>query len=111
VQQPLQPFDDAEDRSLLENGGIKEAKQQRDLDQLPQKTGRAVRVPVVFTLRLCVLTTAYSCRVSHRLAPLAAPAPAADPRQGHRVCPVRLRYLSCGGRLAAHGRQAMDLAR
>ena len=64
VQQPLQPFDDDDDRSLLENGWIKEAKQQRDLGHLPQKTGRAVRVPVVFTLRLFVLTTAYGCRVS-----------------------------------------------
>ncbi len=34
------------------------------LGHLPQKTGRAVRVPVVFTLRLFVLTTAYGCRVS-----------------------------------------------
>jgi len=46
-------------RSLLENGWIKEAKQQGDLGHLPQKTGRAVRVPVVFTLRLFALTTAY----------------------------------------------------
>jgi hypothetical protein len=33
VRQPLQPFDDDGDRSLLENGWIKEAKQQSDLNR------------------------------------------------------------------------------
>jgi hypothetical protein len=59
VQQPLQPFDDYDDRSLIENWCIKEAKQQWDLGHPPQKTGRAVRVHVLFTLLLFALATAY----------------------------------------------------
>src|SRR5919109_646558 len=59
VQQPLQPFDDYEDRSLIENCCIKESKQQWDLKHPPQKTARAVRVHVVFTLLLFALATAY----------------------------------------------------
>ena len=59
VQQPLQPFDDYDDRSLIENCCIKEAKQQWDLGHPPQKTGRAVRVHVVFTLLMFALATAY----------------------------------------------------
>jgi hypothetical protein len=49
VQQPQQPFDDYDDRSLIENCCIKEAKQQWALGHPPQKTGRAVRVHVLFT--------------------------------------------------------------
>jgi hypothetical protein len=41
VTKPLQPFDD-DDRSLIENCCIKEAKQQWDLGHSPQKTERAV---------------------------------------------------------------------
>jgi Transposase DDE domain len=59
VQQPLQPFDDYDDRSLIENCCIKEAKQQWDLKHPPQKTARAVRVHVLFTLLLFALATAY----------------------------------------------------
>lgn len=59
VQQPLQPFDDDDDRSLIENCCIKEAKQQWDLKHPPQKTARAVRVHVVFTLLMFALATAY----------------------------------------------------
>jgi hypothetical protein len=59
VQQPLQPFDDYDDRSLIENCCIKEAKQQWDLGHPPQKTGRAVQVHVVFTLLMFALATAY----------------------------------------------------
>jgi hypothetical protein len=62
VQQPLHPFDDDDDRSLIENCGIKEAKQQWDLGHPPQKTGRAVRVHVVFTFLLFALATAYRLR-------------------------------------------------
>jgi hypothetical protein len=57
VQQPLQPFDD-DDRSLIENCCIKAAKQPWELGHPPQKTDRAVRVHVVFTLLLCALATA-----------------------------------------------------
>ena len=39
--------------------GLKEAKQQWDLKHPPQKTARAVRVHVVFTLLLFALATAY----------------------------------------------------
>jgi hypothetical protein len=59
VDQPLRPFDDYDDRSLIENCCIKEAKQQWDLGHPPQKTARAVRVHVVFTLLMFALTTAY----------------------------------------------------
>jgi hypothetical protein len=59
VQQPLRPFDDYDDRSLIENCCIKEAKQQWDLGRPPQKTARAVRVHVMFTLLMFALATAY----------------------------------------------------
>jgi hypothetical protein len=62
VQQPLHPFDDYDDRSLIENCCIKEAKQQWELGHPPQKTGRAVRVHVVFTFLLFALATAYRLR-------------------------------------------------
>jgi Transposase DDE domain len=59
VQQPLQPFDDYDDRSLIETCCIKEAKQQWDLGHPPQKTGRAIQVHVVFTFLMFALATAY----------------------------------------------------
>jgi hypothetical protein len=62
VQQPLHPFDDDDERSLIENCCIKEAKQQWDLGHPPQKTGRAVRVHVLFTFLMFALATAYRRR-------------------------------------------------
>ena len=62
VEQPWQPFDDDDDRRLIENCWIKEAKQPWNLKHPPQKTGRAVRVHVVFTLLLFALATAYRLR-------------------------------------------------
>ena len=62
VQQPLHPFDDDDERSLIENCCIKEAKQQWDLGHPPQKTGRAVRVHVLFTFLMFALATAYRLR-------------------------------------------------
>ncbi len=59
VEKPLQVFDDYDDRSLIENCCIKEAKQQWDLGHPPQKSERAVRVHVVFTLLMFALATAY----------------------------------------------------
>ena len=59
MQQPLQPFDDDDDRSLIEHCCIKEAKQQWELGHPPQKRARAVRVHVVFTLLMFALATAY----------------------------------------------------
>ena len=59
VQQPVQPFDDDDDRSLIENCCIKESKQPWSLGHPPQKTARAVRVHVVFTLLMFALATAY----------------------------------------------------
>jgi hypothetical protein len=59
VAKPLQPFDDYDDRSLIENCCIKEAKQQWDLGHPPQKSERAVRVHVMFTLLMFALATAY----------------------------------------------------
>jgi Transposase DDE domain len=59
VEKPLQAFDDDDDRSLIENCCIKEAKQQWDLGHPPQKTERAVRGHVLFTLLMFALATAY----------------------------------------------------
>jgi hypothetical protein len=59
VQQPLKPLDDYDERSLIENCCIKAAKQQWDLQHPPQKTARAVRVHVLFTLLMFALATAY----------------------------------------------------
>jgi Transposase DDE domain len=59
VAHPLQPFDDDDERRLIENCCIKEAKQPWALGHLPQKTDRAVRVHVMFTLLLFALATAY----------------------------------------------------
>ena len=55
----MQPFDDYDERSLIENCCIQEAKQQWDLRHPPQKTGRAVRVHSVFTWLMFALATAY----------------------------------------------------
>jgi Transposase DDE domain len=65
VDKPLQPFDDDDERSLIENCCIKEAKQQWDLGHPPQKTGRAVRVHVIFTFLMFALATAYRLRCEH----------------------------------------------
>jgi Transposase DDE domain len=59
VDKPLQPFDDYDDRSLIENCCIKESKQQWSLKHPPKKTARAVRVHVLFTLLIFALATAY----------------------------------------------------
>jgi DDE family transposase len=59
VDRPLQPFDDDDDRSLIEHCYIKESKQQWSLKHPPQKTARAVHVHVLFTLLLFALGTAY----------------------------------------------------
>ena len=59
VAKPLQPFDDDDDRRLIENCGIKEATQQWELGHPPQKHARAVRVPVLFTRLMFALATAY----------------------------------------------------
>lgn len=59
VDNPLQPFDDYDDRSLIENCCIKESKQQWSLKHPPQKTARAVHVHVIFTLLMFALATAY----------------------------------------------------
>jgi hypothetical protein len=55
---PLQPFEDDDDRRRMEHCGLKEAKPQWALGHPPQKTARAVRGPVSFTLRLFALATA-----------------------------------------------------
>jgi hypothetical protein len=59
VEKPLQPFDDYDERSLIEHGCIKESKQQWSVKHPPQKTARAVRVHVIFTLLMFALATAY----------------------------------------------------
>jgi hypothetical protein len=59
VPQPWQPCDDDAERSLIENCCLKEATQPWELRHPPQTTDRAVRVPVVCTLLLFALATAY----------------------------------------------------
>lgn len=59
VEKPLQPFDDDDDRSLIENCCIKESKQQWSLQHPPKKTARAVWVHVLLTLLMFALATAY----------------------------------------------------
>jgi len=113
VEQPLQPFDDDDDRRLMENCRIKEAKQPWDLGHPPQKSEGAVRVHVVFTLLMFALATAYRQPCERearggacRLPTLVAPALGAAPNQGARVCPRALRALSSRRRLAAVGSEA-----
>lgn len=65
VDKPLQPFDDDDDRSLIENCCIKESKQQWNLQHPPQKTARAVRVHVLFTVLMFALATAYRLQAEH----------------------------------------------
>ena len=62
VEKPLQPFDDYDDRSLMESCCITEAKQQWDLGHSPQQTERAMRLHVLFTLLMFALATAYRLR-------------------------------------------------
>jgi hypothetical protein len=59
VDQPMQPFDDYDDRSLIEHCYIKESKQPWNLKHPPQKSARAMRLYVLFTLLLFALATAY----------------------------------------------------
>jgi hypothetical protein len=65
VDKPLQPFDDDDDRRLLEHGYIKESKPQGSLQHPPQKTARAVRVHVMFTWLMFALATAYRWPCEH----------------------------------------------
>jgi hypothetical protein len=65
VQRPLRPFDDDDDRSLIENCCIKERKPQWSLQHPPQKTARAVRVHAMFTLLMFALATAYRWPCEH----------------------------------------------
>jgi hypothetical protein len=95
VEQPWRPCDAYDDRRLIENCCSKECKQPWDLGHPPQKTARAVRVPVVFTLLLFALATAYRLPCAReatgggtcRRAAVAAPTPRTDPGVGDRVCP------------------------
>jgi hypothetical protein len=59
VDKPLQPFDDDDDRRLIENCCMKESQQPWSVKHSPQKTARAVRVHVLFTLLMFALATAY----------------------------------------------------
>jgi hypothetical protein len=59
VDKPLQPFDDDDDRRLIEHCDIKESKQQWSVKHPPQKIARAVHVHVLFTLLMFALATAY----------------------------------------------------
>jgi hypothetical protein len=59
VDKPLRPFDDDDDRRLIEHCCLKKAKQPWAWGHPPQKTERAVRVHVLFTRLMCALATAY----------------------------------------------------
>jgi hypothetical protein len=59
VDQPLQPFDDDEDRRLIEHCWIKERKQPWSLQHPPQNTARSVRVHVLLTVLMFALATVY----------------------------------------------------
>jgi hypothetical protein len=59
VENPLQPFDDDDDRSLIENGCLKESKPPWSVKHPPPKTARAVRVHMMFTVLRFALATAY----------------------------------------------------
>jgi hypothetical protein len=59
VAEPRQSFQDYDDRRLIEHCCIKEAKQPWDLGHPPQKSERAMRVHVLFTLLMFALATAY----------------------------------------------------
>jgi hypothetical protein len=59
VAKPLRPFEDDDDRRLIEHCCIKEAKHEWDLGHPPPKTDRAVRVHVLCTRLLFALATAY----------------------------------------------------
>jgi len=59
VAKPLPPFDDDEDRRLSEHGWIKERKPPWRVKHPPQQPARAVRVHVLFTVRMFALATAY----------------------------------------------------
>jgi hypothetical protein len=59
VAKPLPPFEDDDERRLMEHCGSTEAKPPWDLGHPPQKTARAVRGPVLFPLLLFALATAY----------------------------------------------------
>jgi hypothetical protein len=65
VDKPLQPFDDDDDRSLIENCGLKESKQQWCLQHPSQKTARGVYVHVLFTVLMFALATAYGRQCEH----------------------------------------------
>lgn len=59
VEQPWRPFDDDDDRSLIEHCCLQAAMQPWNLGHPPQKTERAVRVPGMFTLLRFARATAY----------------------------------------------------
>jgi hypothetical protein len=59
VENPLQPFDDDDDRRLIEHCCIKASKPQWSVKHPPQKTARAVRLHVLFTFLMFALATAY----------------------------------------------------
>jgi hypothetical protein len=65
VDKPLQPFDDDDGRRLIEHGCMKESQQPWSLTHPPQKTARAVRVPVLCTLLMFALATAYRLQCEH----------------------------------------------
>ena len=59
MSKPLQPFDDDDDRSLMENYCLTGIKRQWDVSHPPQKTERALRVHVLFTLLIFAVAPAY----------------------------------------------------
>jgi hypothetical protein len=65
VDTPVRPFDDDDDRRLIEHCGLKATTQPWALGPPPQKQDRAVRVPVICTWLICALATAYRLQGEH----------------------------------------------
>ena len=59
MSKPQQPFDDDNDRSLTEDYCLTGVKRQWDVGYRPQKTERAVRGHVPFTLLMFAVAPAY----------------------------------------------------
>lgn len=59
MSKPLHPFGDDDDRSLMEDYCLTGVKRQWDVSHPPQKTERALRVQVLFTLLIFAVAPAY----------------------------------------------------
>jgi hypothetical protein len=100
VDKPWQPFEDNDDRRLMEHCCMKEAKPPWNLGPPPQDTARAVRVPVSFTRLLCALALAYR-------RPCEREAMGGEPVGGHRWQRPRLEPTREQGIVCAQGHDGL----